>query len=355
MTLHFLREEDKQTEANTAESQAPRDTAREVFEKVDEAIEKGLEPVFFVGETAKAAGRFLEREWVPSVKEEHPEKTYILFSPKGDAGLLSSLSEALQAMIPGLTAQLLGSIEAKQWTVLLQTLLRNEPHSPGHRVLVIDQFDELFDCPVGEQLLFAQVIGQLCREKSVAVVIGVSTEMLSRSRQLPGLSYGPELHISSRAWVPAQHIVLQRAASKANELVDGAQGKIVDLTAAMADVGPRRMAIGLGVAAAVMVPFLIALALYIGDQAGRDSSKVTAREARPQPVRASQVNTKPVRLNAPASQAPEPEEVEKEAARKFETIEVTVTDATERVRRESVPPAELVPVKRESAEAPMPQ
>lgn len=310
------------------------------MEALHKEIYRANAPLVITGDSMEVLTKFIQTKLVPNLRANQKDGAIVMFAPRDKKGVLSSLSEALTSMFPGLTLELLHSVRTQQWAPLLRSLVRNEPAPGGQRILAVMNFDSLFDAPIGEQEIFSQALGMIAREKGISVIVGVSEKNLGRAGQLKGMSCpkwdGGCLYLSKAEWVPRRNW-WQRQKKVVVTYYQLARQFFVELPARVKAISPLKLATA-GAIAVFSALLLTAATLFVMNYS-----------AEPMPIDMGVEPAEAIEEKAPLPVFPPETQdgklAEASVEEKFEEIEVIEKD-----KHSLAPPPNLTPASRDSAE-----
>ena len=322
-----------------------------------ETLLKAPVPLVLTGPTIAEVSAYLADDLIRRLDLDLETTEAALFLPHPEDGILNSLAEALCATFAGLTKELLDTVAPRQWGLMARGLMRHATQPGIRRVIIVDQFEDVFLAPQGEREEFSRILTQLARDPNLTVVIGITLGSLRRCQKLPGLRQalreGAQLSIEAPAWNSPQLSRSSRAAHRMRNANDWLYTRIADFSDVISDMAVGRM---LGLTGAVSLVIGIAVAGFaLWGQTETPTTPAETAEPAPEIVKIAVDEPKtsePVGQQLPAppvvesSSLPDPNA---EIVFNEGPVEVLMSDDAERV----LPPTNLTPVSDESAIPPL--
>jgi len=311
----------------------------QLMEAMAKEIYRSQSPLVVTGDSQEVISRFIDTKLLPRLRANKEHGEIVEFSPQGKGGVLTSLSKALTEMFQGLTLQLLHSVRTQEWAPLLRSLVRQESAPGGQRILVVLNFDQVFDAPIGEQELFTHAIGKIAQEKGITVIVGVTEENIGRAAQLPGMTNpkrdGGCLSLSTAQWFPRRNL-WQKLEYQVREFSKDLKGNLQKIPNQVKAVPPMRWAMG-GAVAVFGCLVVAAVALFVVKASSGPEGLEEFTEDIPLLPAIAKVE-KPQEVAPPVAEVPVVDD-------NFEEIDVVETGS-----RKVSPPPNLIPVTRDSIE-----
>ena len=162
-----------------------------ILSKLDRLIWQSSTPIALILDPLATRQFFEGLIFVSHLKNHETKNQAIIFSPESEKGVIHSLAEALSAMFKDVDEEKLYQQAPALWRQHWQSEL-NDPNNP-HRLLIVDQFEEVLNVPFEERLEFCQILCHLATEKRLSVLFVTNQEYSGYLHSLPSFqSIDPE-------------------------------------------------------------------------------------------------------------------------------------------------------------------
>lgn len=136
------------------------------LERLRLEMDASVSPIAITAPKSESVSLFFERFLSKALAADPQTARAVLSTPEHPSGPLASLTEALEALFPGVPARQL--LEG----AITPAMIRGPKNQRGRCVLMIDQFEQLLESPRSVRARLARILGNLARKSGVAVLIG---------------------------------------------------------------------------------------------------------------------------------------------------------------------------------------
>ncbi|MDF1814523.1 MAG: tetratricopeptide repeat protein [Verrucomicrobiales bacterium] len=149
-----------------------------------------------------AADRFLEDHMGPHLRSHQTENMTVIVSPESESGILHALAEAILAFSGATTADELSKSAPEEWP---EKWSQND-HSRVHRLLIIDQFEQILNASEWEKEFFCALLAHFSAEQNTSVLTVFERQSAGSISGLPGFCHldkeGAKIQVSGPEKLP---------------------------------------------------------------------------------------------------------------------------------------------------------
>lgn len=155
-----------------------------ILSRLDSVLWDADSPIALFFDDEDGGEKFVNGMLVSHLQNHDIKNQGVVFQPGGDQGILYSLSEALLEFFPNSTSQEIASIDPDSLPEFWER--DEEGGAPVHRILIIENFEQILVTPLAVQLKFCSLLRCFAKSKQSSVICLSENELADCFTNLPG-------------------------------------------------------------------------------------------------------------------------------------------------------------------------